>query len=125
VILLFLSYFKNMGFKENLKAELSYADMRVKELASLSEVKKSTIDSYLRENGYSPSAEVAVRIAQALGVSVEYLVTGSELPQKKSYSSLRPEMRSLIQSIAHLTEANRKIVLENALSLAEMLKKRK
>jgi len=34
-------------------------------------VKKQTIDSYLRENGYMPSAEAAVKIARALNVSVE------------------------------------------------------
>jgi transcriptional regulator with XRE-family HTH domain len=76
-----------MGFRENLKAELSYSDMRVNELASISGVKKSTIDSYLRENGYTPSVDAAVRIAKALGVSVEYLVTGTETNQKKSLSS--------------------------------------
>jgi transcriptional regulator with XRE-family HTH domain len=114
-----------MGFRENLKAELSYADMRVKELASLSGVKKSTIDSYLRENGYTPSADMAVRIAKALGVSVEYLVTGTEIQQKKLHDSLHPEMRSLIQLAAHLTETDRKIVLKNALGLAEILKKSK
>lgn len=35
-----------------------------------------TIDNYLRENTSQPTAENAVKIAQALGVSVEYLVTG-------------------------------------------------
>jgi transcriptional regulator with XRE-family HTH domain len=111
-----------MGFKENLKAELSYADMRVKELAALSGVKKSTIDSYLRENGYTPSVDMAVRIAQALGVSVEYLVTGAEIQQKNTHSSLPPQMRGLIQLVDHLTETDREIILKNALGLAETLK---
>jgi hypothetical protein len=65
---------------------------------------------------------VAVRIAQALGVSVEYLVTGTEIQQKKLRGSLQPEMRSLIQLAAHLTEADREIILKNALGLAETLK---
>jgi hypothetical protein len=37
-----------MGFRENLKTELAYADMPVRELAALSGVKKQTIDSYAK-----------------------------------------------------------------------------
>lgn len=65
-----------MGFKENLKIELNYKDMTVKELAFASGVNKRTIDQYLSSAAKMPSAENAVKIAAALGVSVEYLVTG-------------------------------------------------
>ncbi|MBQ9539026.1 MAG: helix-turn-helix transcriptional regulator [Treponema sp.] len=67
-----------MGFKENLKAELQYRDMTVKELASLSGIKKQTLDNYLSTHNSTPSVDVAVRIAQVLQVSVEYLVTGQD-----------------------------------------------
>jgi hypothetical protein len=36
-----------MGFRENLKTELEYNDMAVKELAALSGVPKRAIDNYL------------------------------------------------------------------------------
>jgi transcriptional regulator with XRE-family HTH domain len=111
-----------MGFKENLKAELSHADMKVKELAALSGVKKQTIDSYLRENSYTPSVEAAVSIAQALGVSVEYLVKG-EVRQGKE-KTLSPDIRSLILAVEALPENDRKIVVKNSLQLAEALKRR-
>jgi len=39
-----------------------------------------------------PSASAAVKIARALGVSVEYLVTGEE--NRPNKSSLGPEIRS-------------------------------
>ncbi len=65
-----------MGFRENLKAELAYQDILVKELAELSGVNKRTLDNYLREKSNTPPADVAVKIAHALKVSVEYLVTG-------------------------------------------------
>jgi transcriptional regulator with XRE-family HTH domain len=71
------------GFKENLKAELVYSGMLVKELAAKTGVKKHTIDNYLNTHNSIPAADSAVRIAQALGVSVEYLVTGEEMPCKK------------------------------------------
>jgi len=67
-----------MGFKENLKSELLYSGMLVKELATKSGVNKYSLDNYLNKRGQVPSVEAAVKIARSLGVSVEYLVTGKE-----------------------------------------------
>ena len=67
-----------MAFKENLKIELEYQDIKVKELAARSGISRRTIDQYLSSAAKMPSAENAVKIAAALGVSVEYLVTGLE-----------------------------------------------
>ena len=67
-----------MGFKENLKNELVYKGLMVKELAVKTKINKSTLDNYLRDKNSSPTAENAVKIAQALDVSVEYLVTGND-----------------------------------------------
>ena len=64
-----------MGFKENLKSELQYKGMTVRELAELSGVNKQTIDNYLSTHNSIPSADAAVKIAKVLDVSVEYLVT--------------------------------------------------
>ena len=66
-----------MKFKETLKDELQYQDITVKELAFKTGINKRTIDNYLRENVSQPTVENAVKIAQALGVTVEYLVTGT------------------------------------------------
>jgi len=98
-----------MGFKENLKSELSYKDMLVKELANMTGISKKTIDNYLNVRQYMPSADVAVKIAQALGVSVEYLVTGEELSPTKT--SLGPEIRDLVQNYKQLSEFDRKLVV--------------
>ena len=65
-----------MGFKENLKSELEYKGMLVKELAQKSGIKKQTLDNYLSTHNTIPNAEVAVKIAHALGTTVEYLITG-------------------------------------------------
>jgi transcriptional regulator with XRE-family HTH domain len=73
-----------MGFKENLKSELTYSGMLVKELAEKSGVAKYSIDNYLNKRGQVPSVEVGVKIAQALGVTVEYLVTGAESQVQQS-----------------------------------------
>jgi len=72
-----------MGFKENLKSEINYSGLLIKELAAKSGVNKHSIDNYLNKRGQVPSAEVAVRIAQVLGVTVEYLVTGKDSKHKE------------------------------------------
>ena len=107
-----------MGFRENLKAELSYSGMLVKELAAQSGVKKHSLDNYLCVRGRMPAADVAVRIARVLGVSVEYLITGSETAKKKSPIQ-SPEIRRMAYIAEKLKPAHRKI----ALALIEALRK--
>ena len=108
-----------MGFKENLKSELSYKGMLVKELAAAAGISKHTLDNYLNVRGYMPSADVAVKIARALGVSVEYLVTGEE--NRKDKSSLGPEIRSLVQNFKQLNENDRKMIT----SIMQLFKNRR
>ena len=98
-----------MGFKENLKEQLNFSGMYVKELAALSGIKKQTIDTYLNVNSCMPSADAAVAIAQALDVSVEYLVTGKEINQKTiKYPS---EARFAARIISQMEERNRKMAV--------------
>jgi transcriptional regulator with XRE-family HTH domain len=105
----YLSIMENMGFKENLKSELIYKDMLVKELAARSNINKRTIDNYLRENASIPSADVAVAIAQALGVTVEYLVTGEERDKQDS-PSLSSEPKLMFRILETLNKRDRKTV---------------
>jgi len=87
-----------MGFRENLKDELTYQDITVKELSLRTGISKHTIDHYLTKNGSQPQTELAVKIAQALNVSVESLVLGSDQnPDKKSRNvqELTEKLKSL------------------------------
>jgi len=97
-----------MGFKENLKAELAYQDMQVKELADITGVSRYTLGNYLSVRERIPTADVAVKIAQALGVSVEYLVIGEKNSTEKP--SFGPETRALIQNYKLLGEDDRKMI---------------
>jgi transcriptional regulator with XRE-family HTH domain len=110
-----------MSFKENLKAELVFSGMLVKELARRSGIKKNTIDNYLNVKNRIPSAENAVRIAKVLGVSVEYLVTGSGAQsrpaQEGASQNVCPEARAVARLVGKLEEKNRKIVLSVAKAL--------
>jgi transcriptional regulator with XRE-family HTH domain len=101
-----------MGFRENLKNQLEYSGMLVKELAALSGVKKKTIDSYLGIRSYTPSVEAAVNIAQALGVSVEYLVTGKESKLGKKPKETNKDIRIIAQLAEQLDDQKRQFVID-------------
>ena len=100
-----------MGFRENLKSELVYSGMLVKELASKSGVPKHSIDNYLNIRGQIPSIEAGVKIAQALGVSAEYLVNGKEGEQTREAQKTR-EIRLITQFIKQLDDEKRKFVID-------------
>ncbi|MDR2716595.1 MAG: helix-turn-helix domain-containing protein [Treponema sp.] len=99
-----------MGFKENLKSELIYKDMTVKELAAKTGISRHTLDNYLNIRAHIPTIDAAVKIAQALGVSVEYLATGKEPPQANIPMS--GDNIALVQNYNLLNEEDRKIVTE-------------
>jgi transcriptional regulator with XRE-family HTH domain len=106
-----------MGFRENLKSALVYQGMLVKELCAKTNINKHTISNYLSTNNYMPSAENAVKIAHALGVSVEYLVTGHEICHKAAQIPLSSKTRALVQASEELDEDGRDIMLVLAKSL--------
>ena len=108
-----------MGFRENLKNELIYSGMLVKELADKTGLKKHTIDNYLSVRARMPAADAAVRIARVLQVSVEYLITGKETAPNKSYVHFSPEIRNMVYIAEKLKPDHRKI----AMAVIETLKK--
>jgi transcriptional regulator with XRE-family HTH domain len=108
-----------MGFKENLKSELAYSGILVKELAALSGINKRTIDNYLNTHNCMPSADAAVRIATALGVTVEYLITGHE-QQGRSSSMPFPESHVILKNLESLNKRDQKIVFNLIKSMREM-----
>ncbi|MBR6216271.1 MAG: helix-turn-helix transcriptional regulator [Spirochaetaceae bacterium] len=88
-----------MGFKENLKSELEYKGMLVKELAHLSGIKKQTLDNYLSTHNSIPNAELAVKIAKALDTSVEYLITGEKAETKHNENSDISELIAIYKKL--------------------------
>jgi len=100
-----------MGFNENLKAELIYQGILVKELASESGVKKENLDGYLSSKKKMPSVDKAVSIAKALGVSVEYLVTGEDSQKNVSHNQSKTS-RLIGQFAEQLDPQKREFALE-------------
>jgi transcriptional regulator with XRE-family HTH domain len=108
-----------MSFIENLKSELDYAEMQVKELAKETGISEGTIYNYFNGRVKMPAADAAVSIARVLGVSVEYLVTGSEMSPKSSPVHLSPETRKAARNLENFNPEYRKI----AIAFIETLKK--
>jgi transcriptional regulator with XRE-family HTH domain len=88
----------------------------VKELAAITGISRHTLDNYLNTRKRMPTADVAVKIAKALGVSVEYLVTGKEdEPDKSTFGR---DIQVLSQNFKMLSENDRKMVI----SIAQLFK---
>lgn len=67
-----------MSFRKNLKESMKVCNVTTKELSVKTGINENTISSYLKNDGAQPTAEKAVKIAEALNTSVEFLVTGFE-----------------------------------------------
>lgn len=101
-----------MGFRDNLKAELAYSGMLVKELSVLSGVNLRALNNYLSSREQLPSIEAGVKIARALGVSAEFLVSGED--GSKENSETNGEIRAITRITRNMDERNRHLVLEIA-----------
>lgn len=91
-----------MSFKDNLREELKYQDIRIKELSDKTQISIGTLNHYLAEKNSEPTVENAVRIAQALNVSVEYLVTGKNLSSNEVNIALVKKYYDFIKKIDSL-----------------------
>lgn len=81
--------------------------MIIKELSQKTGISENTLKSYLKTNPVEPKAINSVKIARALGVSVEYLVTGGteKTPQ------ISAETRFVAETFDTLSENDKKSVI--------------
>ncbi|MCI5520919.1 MAG: hypothetical protein MR424_13860 [Treponema sp.] len=81
------------------------------------------MNHYLVQKSASPSAEKAVKIATALGVSVEYLVTGKELNLKtqKVFSDETQTQARLYKKYHTLIHKAEKLSKEQIVALENFL----
>ena len=87
-----------MAFWKNVESELDFQNISRKELAQKAGFAVSGISLGISNNS-APSADIAVRIAKVLGVSVEYLVTGKDPYQNKT---MTPQLNHLLNDIQKL-----------------------
>lgn len=100
-----------MSFKENLRFMLDSKGWLVKELASKTRISENTLKTYLKTNSVEPKATNAVIIAKALGVTVEYLVTGNSENGAGSAKPVSREANFVAENFDRLSENDRKSVL--------------
>ena len=101
------------NFRKVLREELDYQGLTVKELAAKAAVAKGAIDSYLGKQASMPPADTAARLAGALGVTVEYLLSGQDGNRESTkpfFSS--PKKRSLLRIFDELLPEDQKLVLD-------------
>ncbi len=113
-----------MTFRDRLREQIDYCGFLDKEVASMAGISKRTIDSYVGSEACMPSAEVAVRIARVLGVTVEYLVTGekdSRTLQNSEADIYNEKTRNLLKHFSKLSDHDKDLLV----SFAETMEKAK
>ncbi|MCF0241224.1 MAG: helix-turn-helix transcriptional regulator [Treponema sp.] len=98
-----------MTFRERLRNEIEYKGLMVKEISAAVGISNSTFLSYIDARGVLPNVETAVKIADFLGVSVEYLVNGTD-GQTKTVSETREE-GLLMNNYRSLSKENKTVLL--------------
>jgi transcriptional regulator with XRE-family HTH domain len=103
------------SFSDRLRAEIEYAGLTQEEFADKAGIKKRSLDGYLGPQKSLPLADTAVKIASALGVSVEYLVTGKDAHYSEprhplnmaKYMANYQKYRNILDDLADLSEDSR------------------
>lgn len=86
---------ENVCFMDRVESILKEKRLTQKELAEDLGLRRPTLSDW-KKNGAVPAADICLRIAEYLGVSVEWLVTGKE-------SSLTSEEKTLLKQWKILT----------------------
>ncbi len=107
-------YYRGMNFWERVDELLEEQDINKKTLAMEAGFNPSNITKGIKNNN-APSAETAVKIAQKLGVSVEYLVTGKN-PQEEG-EVLSAQTKELVRIYSKLSAHDKIILLALAKSM--------
>ena len=104
-----------MSFWENVDQELKFKGIERKQLGNQAGFPESYISKGIAR-GSSPSADLAVKIASVLGVTVEYLVTGSNTPSNKNKDQEAEQLRlyrkhsEIIKKCEHLSPEKEKLL---------------
>ena len=87
---------ENICFMDRVESLLKEKRLTQKELAEDLELRRPTLSDW-KKNGAVPAGDICIRIADYLGVSVEWLVTGKE-------AALSSEERTLLKQWQVLSE---------------------
>ncbi len=97
-----------MSFKDNLKNELSYQDIQLKQLSERIGVSYATLLCYVNHRECLPKIDVGYKIAQELDVTMEYLITGN--PEDIYQKNTLPLYKELIKLPTPIIKSFEKII---------------
>ena len=100
------------NFRENLRNELNYQGLTIKELSARTDIPVSTLDCYLGTRATVPSVDAALKIAQALRVSVDYLIIGEKTNKEHSQQKLCKEAQEIIHWVKGLNTEQCRAILK-------------
>jgi len=100
------------NFRDNLRIELNYQDITVKELSARTGIPIATLNCYIGARATMPSVNAAVRIAQALQVPVEHLVLSENTKAEKPGGKPIRERQDIIRWIKSLNAEQCRIILK-------------
>jgi len=109
-------------FKENLRSELNFQGISIKELSARTGIPVATLDCYLGTRASVPSVDAAFKIAQALQITVEYLVAGENLGMANPRQKISQEAWEIIRWVENLSAEQCKAV-QNVISTFKLLGK--
>jgi len=104
-------------FAKNLKMECFYYDISLKVLAAKAGIPYPSLLTYTKKKAVLPRVDVAYKLAKALNVSVEYLLTGKERIDKntKTYyqtvldvRNIDPELSKILAQLFYILKTKYK-----------------
>jgi transcriptional regulator with XRE-family HTH domain len=113
-----------MSFRDNLRETLDFIGMEQKELAAKTGLSLKTIENYVKKDSSLPSADKAVLIAQALGVTVEYLINGKKTG-KETTPTIPTQQKELLDTVSKLNKYNYEVITSMAKTLLNLQTKNK
>jgi len=108
-----------MNFGENLRDALELSNLRQVDLARKTGINIKSIENYIKNDSKTiPSADKAVKIARALGVTVEDLVYGQD--NGKSEATNKYRNSRIIAVISKLDKYNFEAIISIAKALLSL-----
>ena len=94
-----------LGFYERIDKILKEKKRSQKDLSEHLQISSAQVFANWKQRDFIPSADIAVKIAQYLGTTVEYLITGEEKNvYKEKYDNLMKDVDSLIQKVKNCSD---------------------
>lgn len=111
---------ENVCFMDRVESILKEKRLTQKELAEDLGLRRPTLSDW-KKNGAVPAADICLRIAEYLGVSVEWLVTGKETALTseektllKQWKILTPDQKDTLRTLLNKWESEYQVREKNA-----------